>query len=744
MTEPAVTRLDAVRYAVLLILRSAHDKGISKEQVIAWLKNSDWQQFFYEVRSLEKQCAADDNALTPDLFRRLNQLIHLEGQPLASAREISLSDIPPTSVELAPYHAQIQTFLSETSDNRFIFNRDPTRFASGKALVQLPPDQRILAIRAVIERLLFIAGKLPSFGPTLIQNEGSASDILWPLNGLLNRLLRATLPLTEQDLANLLTLRPTPAVQSFAAVSLAAALHAVEHYLSDRPLTEPLRAGLLTLQAAITKHLTRTYSVETKETREHRRRITALLSPESAHGFILNPLETAEPWAAAAQRDIDSLLEPSRDPWRSLLHHIQSADGSKPTKKWLQEAKSRLDAFGRDHFRDFLLACLPLTPGHRSDLPYTPQQYVPDPNLLLSDASQQTLKGLAWAASLFNDPAVSAALGDLGETCWKKIPNHGPRSKLVGNAVLWSLSAIGSPHAVAQLTRINSKLKHASARILGDKALNRVADASGQTRADLEEISLPTFNLSPDSTLSQIIDGFTCTLAISPACEVTLSINGPDAKPRKSLPPALKSHPDFKTLQKNLKNLASALAAQRHRLERLFMAPNRSWSYADWKSRYLDHPLLAPLTRRLIWQFSDGNQTLSAVPHNHQLLQSSNLLLMPHSPSMTVKLWHPSVAALNEVRAWRDFLNQHQITQPFKQAHREIYLLTDAERETATYSNRFAAHIIRQHAFAALCAAARLELPSHGLVGRPQYSHSPTPRPAPQSGVLGRTNRRRP
>jgi hypothetical protein len=43
------------------------------------------------------------------------------------------------------------------------------------------------------------------------------------------------------------------------------------------------------------------------------------------------------------------------------------------------------------------------------------------------------------------------------------------------------------------------------------------------------------------------------------------------------------------------------------------------------------------------------------------------------------------------------------VRQPFKQAHREVYLLTDAERETEIYSNRFAAHIIRQHQFASLC-----------------------------------------
>ena len=36
-------------------------------------------------------------------------------------------------------------------------------------------------------------------------------------------------------------------------------------------------------------------------------------------------------------------------------------------------------------------------------------------------------------------------------------------------------------------------------------------------------------------------------------------------------------------------------------------------------------------------------------------------------------------------------------------ADRGIHVLTDAERETETYSNRFAAHILRQHQLQALC-----------------------------------------
>src|SRR5215472_13029823 len=81
--------------------------------------------------------------------------------------------------------------------------------------------------------------------------------------------------------------------------------------------------------------------------------------------------------------------------------------------------------------------------------------------------------------------------------------------------------------------------------------------------------------------------------------------------------------------------------------------------------------------------------------------------------------------------AWRQRLEQLEVTQPFKQAHREIYVLTDAERRTRSYSNRFAAHILRQHQFAALCQqrgwdyrvqgefdshnTPKFALPAHGL-----------------------------
>ena len=76
---------------------------------------------------------------------------------------------------------------------------------------------------------------------------------------------------------------------------------------------------------------------------------------------------------------------------------------------------------------------------------------------------------------------------------------------------------------------------------------------------------------------------------------------------------------------------------------------------------------------------------------------------MPDLSQTTVSLWHPIDSPPDVVLAWRRSLEAQQITQPFKQAHREIYVITEAELQTSTYSNRFAAHILKQHQFAALC-----------------------------------------
>ena len=67
----------------------------------------------------------------------------------------------------------------------------------------------------------------------------------------------------------------------------------------------------------------------------------------------------------------------------------------------------------------------------------------------------------------------------------------------------------------------------------------------------------------------------------------------------------------------------------------------------------------------------------------------------PEGVPVRVRLWHPVRASADEIAGWRRQVVEAELRQPFKQAFREVYLLTPAEEQTGGYSNRFAGHIVQ-------------------------------------------------
>ena len=55
-----------------------------------------------------------------------------------------------------------------------------------------------------------------------------------------------------------------------------------------------------------------------------------------------------------------------------------------------------------------------------------------------------------------------------------------------------------------------------------------------------------------------------------------------------------------------------------------------------------------------------------------------------------------------KLAAWQQEIVRQRLVQPFKQVFRELYLLTPAEQETLTYSNRFAGHVLDSRVVAKL------------------------------------------
>ncbi|GAP46183.1 DUF4132 domain-containing protein [Streptomyces azureus] len=402
-------------------------------------------------------------------------------------------------------------------------------------------------------------------------------------------------------------------------------------------------------------------------------------------------LNVGEAWAEQAMRDATT------PDWRALLTHVLTATASKPTAKWDKEARGLLDTLGTDAVRETLLSWLALV-GRPRTLPLEPRAWEPDINSAYDPYNATALRGLAWLLSLLPPhPGTVRALGALVETSLRKVAGIGPRNPKVANAGVVALARIDSEAALAELARLATRVTYKNTAKLLGTALEARATALGLSREEIEELAVPAYGLTEVGRATHRLGEATALLEIQ-GTRAVLGWRNVAGKPVKSVPAAVKrDHADeLKELKTLVKDIDKMLSAQSERLDRQFLA-RRSWPYALWRERYLDHPLVGTLARRLLWTI-DGRMAGYADGELRTLADE------PLTQGTRVELWHPVGREPAEIIAWRDWLERHGITQPFKQAHREVYLLTDAERATRTYSNRFAAHVLRQHQFNSLAA----------------------------------------
>jgi hypothetical protein len=153
---------------------------------------------------------------------------------------------------------------------------------------------------------------------------------------------------------------------------------------------------------------------------------------------------------------------------------------------------------------------------------------------------------------------------------------------------------------------------------------------------------------------------------------------------------------ELRELKQAAREIAPLRQAHRVRLERLLLT-TRAVPLETWRAAYIDHPLIGKMARALIWQFPSG---ATAIWQDGKMVDWNGAEVAPDGP---VRLWHPIGSGVQTVLSWRCWLEDHRVRQPFKQAHREVYRVTDAERATHLYSDRFASHILRQQQFVALC-----------------------------------------
>lgn len=497
-----------------------------------------------------------------------------------------------------------------------------------------------------------------------------------------SQLFRKKLPFTGDQLASpIRAWAEQPHLQyGMAGLSM---IGAAERLLDGQAPEGALRGALEKLRRRLTPLLANQPSSEFDKTLLAR--VKALLEPDLADRRTLPPgpfAKSLAPWLAA-------LDATDRDAWQALLAYAAGTRGkSRPAAKWVVEGQGLVDSVGEAVVAAQMIAWMEAT--------------TPDPTK--ADPSLDILRGLVWLGSAWVQPGLTGAVGRFAERCFRKVSGLGARSVKLGNAALWTLAASADVDAAAaELFRLRARLKLPSTRKLLDELLTTMAGRLGRSLADLEDGALPTFGLARDGMSTHRLGEFTASIVVD-AADVEIRWQTEDKRSLKTVPAAVqRDHKaELTSIRQAAKDIEAARAAQALRLEQSWLE-DRHWDASTWRRTFLDHPLRRQVAHALIWRFEGPDGAFDAMPQGDCLLTLSGGA--PPPAAGTVRLWHPLDSDPDQVLAWRDRIVALDLTQPIKQAHREVYVLTDAERGTDTYSNRFAAHILRQHQFRALCQA---------------------------------------
>lgn len=477
-----------------------------------------------------------------------------------------------------------------------------------------------------------------------------------------------------------------------------------------------------------------------KENDAFRQRILDIVSPPKAQGKVPPILLVAvDDFSGHVNQFLQNLPDDAQQHWFALFHLLKKTAGSQPSAKFLKELKSSIAGIP-DAEKDLtgfirFMAELDVKSErkvHSYNAPGVPD-YVYHSHVWVLSANEPFAKGLTWAASLFGSNEMAALLAKLAERRFKKYPGSGVICSSIGNAACYALAQMDNPLAVSYLSALKLKPIQNNTKSLIEKLIGEAAARMGITMQELEDGSVQDVGLE-DGKRSFEIGGYLAEISLLPNGKAELQWFNAEGKMLKSAPSSLKNGhgEELKELKIAFDLVQKTLSAQRQRLDRMYIE-DRSWKLAEFERIFLHHGILGNLTKRLIWQLEENGKLAAAIWRNGHWQNAQAEVIDWLSPTTTVRLWHPCTSSTDETLAWREAIEHWQIVQPFKQAYREIYLLTDAELNTVTYSNRMAAHFVRQHQFASLArgrgwtytllgawdspdaGAAQIKMPAHAM-----------------------------
>ncbi|MBK7232044.1 MAG: DUF4132 domain-containing protein [Saprospiraceae bacterium] len=407
-----------------------------------------------------------------------------------------------------------------------------------------------------------------------------------------------------------------------------------------------------------------------------------------------------------ANTKIESLKESQKQMCFKILSLAQNVSGSKPSKKYLDDSRILIESFGNEDFKIFSQELFKFIIGLKEKTKFYTSNHNGGVHTyakveFLNPLNIDILKGLVWMNSKFYDNKTILTISKLAERCFKKTPEKGSASSSLGNACLYTLYASKGLDGIAQLSKLKLKIKQNTTQDLIEKYIIEAANKLGVSSMEVEDLAVDDFKIS-DNKFETYFEDIKAVIELTGIGKSIIRWYKEDGKEQKTVPQSIKDKFSIKLnkLKDKQKQIDQTTSVQKERFDRMLRS-NRVLSLEYLNEKYIKHGLISFVINKVIFKFSNDKESKLAIFINRKWIDIHFKEIELHN-FINVELWHPATSSTQEVKEWRQFLMDSEIQQPFKQAYREIYILTDAEINTKIYSNRMASHILKQHQYVTL------------------------------------------
>jgi hypothetical protein len=216
---------------------------------------------------------------------------------------------------------------------------------------------------------------------------------------------------------------------------------------------------------------------------------------------------------------------------------------------------------------------------------------------------------------------------------------------------------------------------------LRKEAHNVLGDEEGELAHDAVDAPVPTVGLDPDGSATfdlgtrvyrvHFNEGLAPYLTDAAGARV-------DSFPRSRKEDDPKKYADAKERYTSLSKDSKIVARYQTALLASMMCTQRPFTAAQFVERFVQHPLLRHLGRRIIWSASPGNASATfRIAEDSTFADVHDKAVDLQGREVTVA--HPILMDAEMRAAWQTILHDYQLMQPFPQLSRELYVRSASE-----------------------------------------------------------------